>query len=202
MPLSSGSPPSHSTKVFCEWAARHATAKDERATKKGHRNKALTPDPQRVFVLTIPQVIAGKGLRSAKRVAWRHFGSGPTAKQNVSAEILIGGKRHRVARTYGSKATSMICKALRRLGKKHSRTKRYEGISLLKISPLVGLAVWVRGRNRKEDLIFPLESAVPDLRSGIAHNYLDALPLLQRSANALVSQSLALDAKLRKGRTD
>lgn len=203
MPLPSGSPPSHSTKVFRAWVARHHTAaKTKKVPKRGYSNKVLTPAPQRVFVLTIPQVIAGEGIRNARRVAWRHFGFGSTSKQTLSAEVLVTGKRHRVARTYGSKATSIISKALTALQKKHSRAKTYQGISLLKIPPLLGLAVWVRGRNTKEDLIVPLQSAVPELQSGTTHKYVDALPLLQQSAKALVAQSLALNAKLRMAQTE
>jgi len=203
MPLSSGSPPSHSSKVFREWVARHHTAaKTKRVPKQGYPNKVSTPAPQRVFVLTIPQVIAGEGIRNARRVAWRHFGFGPASKKTVSAEILIAGKSHRVARTYGSKPTSIISRTLAVLTRKHSRSKRYDGISLIKIPPLLGLAVWVRGRNTKEDLIFPLQSAVPELQTGTTHKYVDALPLLQRSAKALVAQSLALNAKLGMGRAE
>jgi hypothetical protein len=198
MPLSSGSPPSQSTKVFHDWVTRlHSSTKGKSGPKQGHLKKVLPPVPQRVFVLTISQVLAGEGIRKAKPVAWRHFRSGPSVKQNISAEILMAGNRHLVARTYGSRASSIVTKALRGLAKKH---KKYEGISLVKIPPLVGLAVWVRGRNAKEDVIFPLESVVPELQRGTAHLYVEVLPLLQRSANALVSQSLTLDAILRKGR--
>jgi hypothetical protein len=200
MPLSSGSPPSHSTRVFRKWVARPNTAtRGKRIPEQRHPNKPFTPAPHRVAVLTIPQLIAGEGLRKARRVAWCHFAPGPRAKQQVSAEIVIVGRLHRVARTYGSRATSIITKALSALAKKYSRTKTYQSISLVKIPPLVGLAVWVRGRNAKEDLIFTLESVLPELQRDTAHNYVDSLPLLQRSAKALVAQSLALDVKLRKG---
>lgn len=202
MRLSSGSPPSHSTKVFREWATRqHIAGKGKTGPKRGHPKKASRTVPHGVFVVTIPQVLAGEGIRKAKRVGWRHFGFGKTVKQHVSAEILMAGNRHRVARAYGSKPTSIVSQALRSLAKEYSKTKKYVEIGLVKIPPLVGLAVWVRSRNAKEDLIFPLESIVPELQKRTAHIYADVLPLLQRSAKALVSQSLALDAKLGEGRT-
>lgn len=203
MRLSSGPPPSNSIKIFREWATReHAAKKRKTGPKHGPAKKASTLLPLSVFVVTIPQILAGEGIRKAKRVGWRHFGFGRTAKQTISAEILAAGNRHTVARTYDSKPNSIVSRALRSLATKHSRTKKYVGIGLVKIPPLVALAVWVRSRNTKEDLIFPLESIVPDLQTDTAYIYADVLPLLQRSAKALVSQSHALAAKLREGRTE
>jgi hypothetical protein len=203
MRLSFGPPPSNSAKVFREWATRkHTAEKGKTGPKQGHSKKASTPLPLRVFVMTVPQVLAGEGIRKAKRVGWRHFGFGKTVKQTISAEILAVGNRHRVARIYRSKSNSIVNRALTSLTKKHSKAKKYVGIDLVKIHPLVGLAVWVRSRNAKEDLIFPLESIVPELQTGTAYIYADVLPLLQKSAKILVSQSQALDAKLREGRTE
>jgi hypothetical protein len=203
MRLFSGPPPSNSTKVFREWATRkHAVEKGKTGPRQGYSKKASTLLPLSVFVVTIPQVLAGQGIRKAKRVGWRHFGFGKTLKHTVSAEILATGSRHRVARTYGLKPNSIVSRALRSLTMKHSRTKKYVRISLVKIPPLVSLAIWVRSRNAKEDLILPLESVVPELQRRTARPYVDVLPLLQRSAMALVSQSQALDAKLREGRSE
>jgi hypothetical protein len=199
MTLSPGPPPISSVETFREWAARkRATIKPRQpaGNRTSRKRSALTSHS--VFVLAMPHVIEGKGPRDAKCLAWRHFNLGPSPKHTISAEILTSNKHRRVAQSYGPSATIVVGRALATLRKKYVKTKKYKFIGLLKIPPLVALAIWVRGRNAKEDLIFPLQSVLPDLKRGVAYTYVDALPLLQRSANGLVSQSLELADKLQK----
>ena len=153
------------------------------------------PVPHSIHVLTIPQLLAGKGLRNARHVAWHHFKFGPTPKHTVSAEVIFTNKAHKLARLYGPVPTIALSKDLVKLRKAHSRTKTFEGISLVKIPPLLSLGIWIRGRIPKDDLIYPLQSIVPDLKRKTTYTCADALRLLQRSASALVDESAKLGAK-------
>lgn len=199
MPLSTKSPPRRSTKVFLKWISRFkANGVPQRTPKARGAKREPTPNAERVFVLTTHDLARGRGPKGAKFLAWRHFGIGRNTRHRVSADIVASGKSHSLARMYDQQPTVNLARALQLVKRKYSRSRQYSDIRLLRIPPMVDLAIWVRGRSAKDDLIMPIESCHSGVRKGASHRFADVLPLLQASAKVLADQSASLQAQLKK----
>jgi hypothetical protein len=201
MTLSIGSPPLESTKVFRDWTARLRSNVKKKSVRKSTRSVSGTlPKARKVFVFTVRQVTGGQALSKARFVAWRHFGLGRHSRHRVSADILVSNKAHFLGRMYDQESTVRLSQALASISEKHQESRQYSNIRLLKIPQMIGLAIWLRGRAKKNDLVFPLESCVPEVKTGILYQFSEIVPSLQTSAKALISQSRSLKAKLGKKR--
>ena len=187
-------PPRNSTKTFQKWTDHLRTdVKAKRAVKSKRSRDLSLPGAHKVFVLTARQLIDGEGLARARFVAWKHFGLGKNSRHLVSAEIAVSGKTHSVARMDEGRYTSKIIQAMLRTINDNKRTSRkYRTVCLVKIPPLIGLAIWLRGRKRKDDLVFPVESCVAGVKKGKAYLLPKIEPLLRQSALALAEQSRSL----------
>src|SRR5262245_25710341 len=85
MALSPESPPVSSVRKFRKWADHQIGLVNQNAQRPAKlaekkSNKTTTRAAHSIYVLTIPQLVAGKSLRSAKRVAWHHFRLGASRK--------------------------------------------------------------------------------------------------------------------------
>ena len=199
MPLSPKSPPRRSTKAFLKWVSRvKANGARKGNSKARDLKRQAAPNAERVFVLTMHDLARGSGAKGPKFLAWRHFGIGRNARHRVSADIVASGKSHILARTYDEQPTVNLARTLRLVRRKYTRSRQYSDIRLLRIPPLVGLAIWIRGRKAKDDLIIPIESCLTGVRKGASRRFADVLPLLQASAKVLADQSASLRDQLKK----
>ena len=198
MPILIKARPSRSTNVFLKWITHLCGNTGRKKTPSAPRSWSSAHEAQRVFVLTLHHLVNKAGMKQAKFLAWLHFGLGRNSKHLISAEIVKSGKHHTIARTYDRKSTVKLARALRIAVKKQTQSSKYSSIRLLKIPPLIGLAIWLRGRTPENDLIVPVESCVDALKRGKAYRLSDILLSLRARARALADQSAALQSGLRK----
>lgn len=197
MGLSTKSPPRQSKRAFLEWLSRGRGDGARKRNSKARDSKVHSArKAEKLFVLSMHDLVRGRGAKGPKFLGWRHFGIGRKAGHRVSADIVASGKDRILARMYGHKSTVSVARALRAVRRKYMRSRRYRDICLLRIPPLVGLAVWIRGRKTKDDLIVPIESCLRGAKRGALKRFADLLPMLQASAKVLAEQSFRLHARL------
>lgn len=156
------------TQAFIARLAPTLRAAAPGATPGRRPGPAIAPElSHQVFALGLTDVADGGGLAAAKLVSWRHI-LPPSGKSRLTVEVTVDERtgRHRFAAVN----SGPFAEAVQRQVAAASQDPVVRGgdydLAVLQISALAVVAVWLRGRDGKEDVVIPVAPTDPALVAG------------------------------------
>ena len=167
--------------------------KPHRFTLPGSITKASVLLDHPIYFVKLQHLLSNKGLRYAKAVTWRYFLRTSKGRKVGVAEVnMTKPTGYAFASFSASNEVKKHYALLRSMIDHDSRPDSYS-LRVVRVSSLRILAVWLRSKSGRKDLVIPLGNTTDRLKDGEVYSRQEFEAALHEEAkarNAVIDQSI------------